>query len=101
MHTKDILAAELRKAGLNDMADKAATGYYHDFISPLAAPCLQLAHDLNTYAEAPSWPRQDEAAALLARHLSGEFDASKEESDAWGASEEGQEVFAELTRPRR
>lgn len=43
MHTKDILAAELIKAGLREMAVKAATGYYHDFLSPLPTLCLQLA----------------------------------------------------------
>ena len=41
-HTKDYLAQELRAAGLNAMADKAATGYYHDFLSPLALPETQL-----------------------------------------------------------
>ncbi len=45
-HTKDILAAELNKIGLGDMAIKAASGYYHDFLSPIATPCLQLAEDL-------------------------------------------------------
>ena len=36
MHTKDILARELTKAGLSEMAAKAAIGDYHDFLSPLA-----------------------------------------------------------------
>lgn len=102
MHTKDILAAELRKAGLTAMADKAATGYYHDFLSPLDTPCVQLAHDLSTFANAPSLsePRRLEVRTLLARHMNGEFDASKEESEAWDASEEGKETFAKL-KPER
>jgi hypothetical protein len=103
MHTKDILAAELRKAGLNAMADKAAAGYYHDYLSPLDMPCQQLAHDLKIFADAPSLsePRRVEARTLLARHLNGEFDASKEESEAWAASPEGRETFAKLTPDRR
>lgn len=76
MHTKDKLAAELNKIGLMDMAIKAANGYYHDFLSPLATPCIQLAADLAA-AGSP------EAMALRARHLDGEFDASKEEGDEW------------------
>lgn len=102
MHTKDILADELRKIGLTTMAEKAATGYYHDFLSPLSTPCLQLAHDLKTFAEAPSLsePRRLEVRTLLARHMNGEFDASKEESEAWAASQEGQETFGALM-PRR
>lgn len=98
MHTKDKLAQALREAGLVGMAEKAATGYYHDYLSPLDLPCQQLAHDLTTFANAPSLsePRRMEVRTLLARHMNGEFDASKEESDAWAASQEGQETFAAL-----
>lgn len=92
MHTKDILANELRKAGLNEMADKAATGYYHDFLSPLEAPCIQLAADL--------WKAgTPEALALRKRHINGEFDASKEESDAWAASADGRDAINSLAPP--
>jgi hypothetical protein len=88
-HTKDILAAELRNANLHEMADKAATGYYHDYLSPLAAPCIQLAEDLAKVGT-------PEALALRKRHLNGEFDATKEESDAWAASPDGQDAFNSL-----
>jgi len=91
MHTKDILAAELSKAGLPEMARKAAEGYYHDFLSPLAFPDMQLATDLLA-AGTP------EALAVRERHLDGEFDASIEESDAWFNSPEGQAAFAELVK---
>jgi hypothetical protein len=91
MHTKDILAAELTKADLPEMAAKAATGYYHDYLSPLATPCIQLAADLAA-AGTPA------ALALRARHLNGEFDASAEESDDWAASPDGQEALGQLVR---
>lgn len=91
MHTKDILAGELTKADLPEMAAKAATGYYHDYLSPLAMPCVQLADDLKK-AGTPV------ALALRARHLNGEFDATKEESDEWAASPDGQETFGHLVR---
>jgi hypothetical protein len=97
MHTKDKLAEALRAAGLNGMADKAATGYYHDYLSPLDAPCVKLAEELNLFARAPSNPRRAEAQALLERHLNGDFDASPEESEAWANSPEGREAFAMLT----
>jgi len=92
-HTKDFLAQELRKAGLDEMAKKAETGYYHDFLSPLDTPCIQLAADLaviNTPA----------AQALRRRHLNGEFDASKEESDEWAKSADGREAFNRLVSGR-
>lgn len=93
-HTKDILAAELEKAGLPEMAAKAATGYYHDFLSPLETPCLQLAADL-AKAGTPK------ALALRARHMNGEFDASLEESDEWAASPDGQAAMRMLGNAAR
>lgn len=86
MHTKDFLADELRKADLSEMANKAATGYYHDYLSPLDMPSIQLLADL-TKAGTPA------ALALQQRVIDGEFDASKEESAAWAASAEGQAAF--------
>jgi hypothetical protein len=91
MHSKDFLAQELRGAGLNTMADLAATGYYHDFLSPLALPEITLAHDL-AQANTP------QALALRRRVINGEFDATKEESDEWAKSPEGQATFARLKR---
>lgn len=91
MHTKDILAAELTKAELPEMAAKAATGYYHDFLSPLLMPCLQLAEDLAKVGT-PA------ALALRARHMNGEFDATMEEGDEWARSAAGQETFSHLVR---
>jgi len=89
MHSKDFLADELRKANLPEMADKAATGYYHDFLSPLDTPSMQLAADL-AKAGTPA------ALAVRMRHLNGEFDASNEESDEWAASPDGQAAFAAI-----
>jgi hypothetical protein len=89
MHSKDRLAAELRKAGLIDMAERAAAGYYHDYLSPLDEPAMMLDAELFIAAS-------PEAKALRARHHAGEFDATKEESDAWAASAEGQTAFRRL-----
>jgi hypothetical protein len=107
-HTKDFLAQELRAAGLNKMADKAATGWYHDFISPLALPETQLLIDLQEQLELRMAAQVqdlnvDVAAVqkLIDRHMEGEFDASREESDAWAASEDGQAAFQELVQSIR
>lgn len=94
MHTKDKLSEALRAADLPEMADKAATGYYHDFLSPLDLPEMQLDSDL-LKAGTPA------ALALRARHHNGEFDASIEESDAWANSPEGQETFAKFVSPKQ
>jgi hypothetical protein len=93
-HTKDILADELRKIGLSEMADKAATGYYHDYLSPLATPCMQLEQDLRAITT-------PEAEALRKRHLNGEFDATAEEGQDWEHSTEGQETLSHLSPAMR
>lgn len=90
-HSKDILADELAKAGLTEMAALAREGYYHDFLSPLPDPAVQLAKDLLA-ADTPA------ARALHERHMDGEFDATEEESDAWADSPEGQAALASLAR---
>ncbi|WP_439372900.1 hypothetical protein [Bradyrhizobium sp. DASA03120] len=104
-HTKDKLAAVLREVGLHEMAERAATGYYHDFLSPLALPEMELEKDLRVaVGVALSFNDQKRAQAIEAvrkRHLNGDFDASPEESDAWADSEEGQDAFRRLIEPGR
>ena len=91
MHTKDVLADALLAIGLMDMSVKARGGYYHDFLSPLDAPEIQLTYDLGRVGT-PA------AMALRARVINGEFDASPEESDEWAASPEGHEALRSLMR---
>lgn len=91
MHSKDKLARALRDAGLTEMADKAATGYYHDYLSPLALPEIQLDSDL-VKAGTPA------AEALRMQHHNGDFDATREESDDWANSPEGRAAFKSLIR---
>ena len=101
MHTKDKLAAALREVGLDDMADKAATGYYHDFLSPLDFPEMQLEADLRNRRDSPLHVHvKDQIEQLRQRHLNGDFDASLEESEEWAASPEGQDAFNRLTSGR-
>ena len=91
MHTKDRLAQALSDAGLNEMALKAAQGFYHDYLSPLAQPEMQLDADL-IEAGTPA------ATELRKRHHNGDFDASAEESEAWAASSDGQDTMRQLIR---
>lgn len=106
MHTKDKLAAALREVGLDDMADKAATGYYHDFLSPLDFPEMQLVADL---AEAANYTGEARAAGkplneaifkLRERVINGDFDASTEESEKWFNSAEGRDAMNRLVTGR-
>jgi hypothetical protein len=91
MHTKDKLAAELENAGLYAMALKARGGYYHDFLSPLPTPCLQLVTDLAKIGTPM-------ALTIRQRAMNGDFDASVEESEDWAAGPDGQQALSQLVK---
>jgi hypothetical protein len=84
-----------------DMIRRAREGHYHDYLSPLAMPEVQLLADLGELASRPATPRNSRpllrAVADAVRR--GEYEASREESDAWAASPEGQETFRMLLGP--
>jgi hypothetical protein len=73
------------------MINKARSGFYDDFKSPHPMPEHQLLAD----ARAAGLERIAQGV------IKGEWDATKEESDAWAASPEGQEVMREFTQPNR
>ena len=99
MHSKDKLAEALRNVGLNQMADRAAEGYYHDFMSPLPLPEMQLVRDLtDAMYDGRSADAGQPLAALRKRVIDGEFDATAKESEEWAASPEGREAFNALIR---
>lgn len=98
MHTKDLLAQELRKIGLNEMADRAAEGYYHDYLSPLDLPGVELVETLAVAALTAPKDSVDAIMHLRNRVMNGDFDATKEESDDWASSPEGQAAFRMLRR---
>lgn len=87
--TTERLARALEATGdpaLAGMIMRARAGYYDDFKSPLAMPERQLVIDL----------RQAGQTGLLERAMDGEFDSTAAESQAWAASEDGQNTFREL-----
>jgi len=99
-HTTAKLAQALREVpGMpRDMITRAVDGYYHDYLSPLIFPEIQLVSDLKALAKQPATgPKARAALASLAqRVVDGDFDATKEEADAWASSTEGQETFRQL-----
>jgi hypothetical protein len=73
------------------MIEKARQGYYDDYKSPLAFPEMQLHQDAHVAG----------LESIKASVEAGEFDSTKEESDEWARSPEGQAAFAELVKPNR
>ena len=95
MHTKDKLAQELKLVGLTELADKAATGYFDDYLSPLAFPISALMEALHAHRSEP--PVQ----ALMKRVRDGEFDGTPEDAENWFKGPEGQDAVRSLfAKPR-
>lgn len=99
-HTTVTLAKALREIpGVPpDIIRRVIDGYYHDFLSPLDMPEVQLVADLRALAQHPATPRDSRALLrqMAQRVIDGEFDASREESEAWAQSPEGKETFQRL-----
>jgi hypothetical protein len=95
-HTKDKLANAMREIGLTALADRAATGYYHDFLSPLDLPAVALVNALSIAEQYADLDRATAINALRLRVINGDFDASAEESEDWAKSEEGQDTMRRL-----
>ncbi len=91
MDTKEKLAIALEEERApKSMIQRAREGYYDDFLSPLAMPIHQLVSDARRY----------NLKRIAKRAMNGDFDATKEESDAWAASEEGQQTLREFMEGR-
>ena len=87
--TRAFLARVLEAEGApQHMVSLAAEGHYDDYLSPLPMPELQLHADAREAGlpQIASWVEQ------------GVFDGTREESEAWARSPEGQAVFRELTQ---
>lgn len=97
MRTRDKLASELRKvaakatpsnaAKYEAFAKRAETGEFDDYTSTYVCPITQLYSELTAAG----------FTKFAARVAEGEFDATKEESDEWAASPEGQELAKRLS----
>lgn len=105
MRTRDKLAAELRKvakqaspanaAKYEAFAKRAATGEFDDYATPTDPAHICPITQLHAELTAAGFTR---FAACVAN---GEFDATKEESDEWVYSEDGQAAFRQLPAKMR
>jgi hypothetical protein len=90
--TTERLAAAMQVAHCPPaMVQRARDGWYDDFRSPLVAPCIELVADLERIGQ----------RKLAQRARNGEFDATRDEAEAWRRSEEGQAAFRDLSGGHR
>lgn len=72
--TKDRLADDLEAANApTDMVIRARGGYYDDYESPLATPCIQLVKDCHRHG----------LYRIAREAVAGKYDATPEESERW------------------
>jgi hypothetical protein len=83
------------------MITRAREGYYHDYLSPLETPEIQLVADLRELAALPATPResQDMLRAMAKAVVNGDYDASKEEAEEWAQTNEGRATIAAFSGP--
>jgi hypothetical protein len=95
MGCTEKLVAALRSAKAPaDLIARAERNEFHDFKSQSATPCIDLAQAL---ADAVTRDLGNAALEQVRKDaMDGAFDASKEESDEWAASPEGQATLAEF-----
>jgi hypothetical protein len=101
MKTRDKLAAELRKvaekaspenaAKYEAFSVRAATGEFDDYGEKYACPITQLHSELCMAG----------FTQFAKRVANGEFDATKEESDEWARSADGQDAAKHLSPEMR
>jgi len=96
--TSQHLADTLRAAGFHTLADRAEADEFHDFLSPHDLPDLLLDQELRKLMHSVDQREVTAAHNIRMRHHHGEFDASKEESDDWADSPDGQDAFRRLTK---
>lgn len=83
----DKLVAALREAGASaPLIAQAESGAFHDYESQSATPIVDLVQEC----------RRHGLEDIAQRAIAGEFDATKEESDEWARSAEGQLTLSEL-----
>jgi hypothetical protein len=101
MRTRDKLASELRKvatqaspsnaAKYEAFAKRAETGEFDDYADTYVCPITQLYSELTATG----------FTKFAGRVASGEFDATKEESDEWARSPSGQDAAKHLSAEMR
>lgn len=106
--TATYLARVLDTLGATELAQDARRFYFDDYRCPPdvddGANIMRLVHSVYWWGRqnTPDGSEQRRRAMAVVRAAKdGEFDGTKEESDAWAASPEGRATFAELLRGKR
>ncbi|SRR5229473_3938997 len=84
--TEKLAQALIAARAPQEMIEHARSGYYDDYKSSVANNIMALVTDA----------RKHKLDDIAKRAMDGEFDATKEESEEWRKSPEGQATFGEF-----
>ena len=104
--TSEYLGRVLDEVRLGDMATRARLGHFSDFSCPAdiadGMETIRLVNELAAAAKAQAIANVNRKRILVVREavMQGEFDDTKEESDRWAASKDGQETMRLLLEGR-
>lgn len=92
-----LLAKDLRDLGLEELAVRAEASEWNDYFGPHAMPQHMLIGELMAAAaRTTDFDLRAKINAMVKATMTGTYDGTKVESDAWAESPEGQAIFAEL-----
>jgi len=90
--------------GLPNMARRAREGHFDDFFAPPEVAdgleILRLVNELHAKARVVRKADRGRIREVIEAVKAGEFDATKEESDRWAASKDGQDTMRALLEGR-
>jgi hypothetical protein len=93
------LAKLCDEVGLTAIAANARMFAYHDFKSPFDFPETMLHGHLKEAMNAEKDPvKRSKIQEILAMHMSGEFDATYDESEEWARSPDGIAAMQDLAK---
>jgi hypothetical protein len=102
--TPMCLGRVLDELGLRDMARRAREGHFDDFFAPAeVADGLEILRLYNELAGKLAVMRKTDrrrVRQVMEAVKAGEFDATKQESDRWAASKDGQDTMRALVEGR-
>lgn len=90
--------------GFPDMARRAREGHFDDFFAPAeiadGMEILRLVQELEGKRQVVRKADRPRVLEVIEAVKTGEFDATKEESERWAASKDGQDAFRALVEGR-
>lgn len=102
--TAEYLARVLGELGADHLANKARLFHFDDYFCPPSvddgANIHRLIAAVQDWSRSATREQRDRAKVVIKAATDGEFDGTREESDQWARSPQGQQVFRDLIEGR-